>query len=376
MTDKLHVLHVVGAMEIGGIENMLMTLMPYMKEKGIIFDFAVHGESIGVHEVKIKELGGKVYHLPRFVGVNIFSYLNAWRKLLSCHPELKIIHGHMTSTATLYLGMAKVLGRITIAHSHSTSTSGGKLLYAVKRGMEYPLRYLSDYLCACSADAADYRFGKGTSKRSNYHLWHNAIDTSIFRFSLQKRELYRKKLGVGESSVVIGHVGRMISAKNHGFLLEIFKEYQNLNSDSKLLLIGDGPLRGSVEKKIKELGLVANTILTGAVANTEDYLSAMDVFCFPSVYEGLPVSLIEAQTNERICLVSDVISREVKISNSLMFLSLSQSAIIWAEQIKKMLSDVSKNRINYNPYDVNVVSKEIIRFYAMIYVTALEGGSG
>lgn len=367
MEEELHVLHVVGAMNLGGIENMLMTLLPYMKEKGIIFDFVVHGDAVGVHESKIKDLGGKVYHLPKFIGINMISYLCAWRNLLNNHPELKIIHGHMTSTASVYLWLAKRYDRITIAHSHSTSIGGGRIVYGIKRLLEYPLRYLSDYLCACSADAATYRFGHGISKKNNYFLWHNAIDTTKFQFSEEKRNEYRKKMAIADNTVVIGHVGRMIPAKNYKFLVEIFYEYHKINSDSRLLLIGNGPLRATIEKKVKTLGLDHFTIFTGAVDNPADYLSAIDVFCFPSIYEGLPLSLIEAQINGRICLGSDVISGEVRITDGLKFLALAESAKIWAEQIAKMLIEAVDSKNNYNPYDVNIVSEEIRNFYTKIY---------
>ncbi|TYZ24848.1 glycosyltransferase [Selenomonas ruminis] len=366
MAEELHVLHVVGAMNIGGIENMLMTLMPYMRKKGIIFDFAVHGETIGIHEPKIKELGGKIYHLPKFVGVNIFTYLLAWRNLFVCHPELKIIHGHMTSTASIYLCLAKKYGRITIAHSHSTSTSGGRIVYGVKRLLEYPLRYISDYLCACSAAAADYRFGKGTHNRSNYFLWHNAIDTEKFKFSAEKRKEYRKKLGIAEHTVVIGHVGRMVSAKNHKFLLEIFAAYRQINMDSKLLLLGNGPMRKDIKKKSEEMGLMDEVIFIGAVKNPADYLSAIDVFCYPSLYEGLSVAMIEAQINGKICLGSDVIPREVVISNKIKFLQLTLSANEWAKKIETLRKDNDTIKMINNPYIVKNVTEEINEKYRSI----------
>lgn len=366
MSKELHVLHVVGAMNIGGIENMLMTLMPSMKEKGIIFDFAVHGENIGIHEGKIKELRGRVYHLPKFLGVNIVAYLNAWRSLLKKHPELEIIHGHMTSTASLYLWIAKRYGRVTIAHSHSTSTSGGRIMYGVKRMLEYPLRYLSDYLCACSAAAADYRFGKMTHNRSNFFLWHNAIDTDKFVFSLDKREKYREKLGIAENTVVIGHVGRMIPAKNHKFLLEIFAAYKQINKDSKLLLVGDGPLRNEIKKRSVENGLEYDIMFVGSVVNPEDYISTMDVFCFPSLYEGLAVSLIEAQTNGRLCVASNVIPHEVKISEGLLFLLLSDGPHIWAKKIEEILQKKKVECDLTNPYDIKVVTDEVESFYKKI----------
>ena len=366
MTEELHILHVVGAMNIGGIENMLMTSMPHMKEKGIIFDFAVHGKESGVHEKEIAELGGKVYHLPKFRGINIISYVRAWQCLLKNHPELIIIHGHMTSTASIYLMMAKYYGRVSIAHSHSTSTSGNKMMYFCKRVLEYPLRYLSDYLFACSTDAANYRFGKGTSNRSNYRLWLNAIDMEKFRPSATKRQEYREKLNIADNVTVIGHVGRMVPAKNHKFLLEIFKEYQRINPVSKLLLIGDGPLKNVIETWTKKLKIADSTIFAGAVDNPADYLSVMDIFCFPSAYEGLSVSLIEAQINEKICLGSDVIPKEVKISDNLQFLSLYSSPKMWAEKIISLQKTEETNVTINNCYDINNVSVKVFELYHRI----------
>ena len=367
MVEKLHILHVVGAMEIGGIENMLMTLMPYMKDKGVIFDFVVHGKHIGIHEAKVKELGGSVYHLPKFIGVNMISYIIAWCKLLFAHPELKIIHGHMTSTASLYLGVAKCYGRVTIAHSHSTSTSGGLVVRGIKRLLEYPLRYLSDYLCSCSVDAADYRFGKGIYKQNNYFLWHNPIEIKKFKFSKEKRRTYREKIGVSKHTIVIGHVGRMVAAKNHRFLVDIFAAYKQLNSDSKLLLLGSGELQNEIKKYVVDRGMSDDVIFTGGVLNTADYLSAMDVFCFPSLYEGLSISLIEAQTNGLLCIASDRIPVECKFSDDIFFLPLEMSALEWGEFISNRMK-VKNNRYSdiKNPYDVSVVINEIYRFYAGI----------
>lgn len=366
MAKELHILHVVGAMDIGGIENMLMTLMPHMREKGIIFDFAVHGDKVGVHEEKIKELDGRVYHLPKFIGVNVVSYLNAWRKLLGGHPELEIIHGHMTSTASLYLWLAKRYGRVTIAHSHSTSTSGGRIVYGVKRLLEYPLRYLSDYLCACSAAAADYRFGKGAHNRSNYFLWHNAIDTEKFKFSKEIRKDYREKLGIAEHTIVIGHVGRMIPAKNHKFLLDVFSSYRQINADSKLLLIGDGPLREKIEEQSVRMGLKDDIFFIGSVMNPAEYLSAIDVFCYPSLYEGLSVAMIEAQINGRTCIGADVIPREVIISNKISFLPLTISANKWAQRIESVRRDNHSMQLIDNPYRVKKVTEEISEKYRSI----------
>ncbi|WP_303840347.1 glycosyltransferase [Selenomonas ruminantium] len=367
MAEKMRILHVVGGMDIGGIESMLMTLMPYMKARDITFDFAVHGEKIGIYEKQILEMGGDVFHLPKFKGWNIISYVMAWYKLFANHPEITVVQGHMTSTASIYLSIAKYFGKIVIAHSHSTGIRGNKAMYFCKRFLEYPLRYISDYLCACSIGAAEFRFGKDAEKRQNFYLWINAVKPEPYQYSAAIRKKYRQILNIDDSTVLIGHVGRMSQAKNHKFILRIFKEYQEQNVNSKLLLIGDGPLREELELLAKDLKIDEKVIFLGAIGNTSDYLSAMDVFLFPSLFEGLPIALIEAQINNIDCLVSDVVTNEVEISNVIRYVSLKKDAAYWSGKIRKEpRKENDCTKIENNPYDINKVAVDIEKFYGMI----------
>lgn len=364
MAEKLHVLHVVGAMDIGGIENMLMTLMPYMREKGIIFDFAVHGEFVGVHESNIKEMGGNVYHVPKFVGVNIISYFYSWCKMFIDHPELKIIHGHMTSTACIYLLIAKLYSRTAIAHSHNTGQRGNLISKYIKSIMEFPLRYIADYFFACSRAAAVFRFGNNILKKTNYMLWKNAIATEKFRFNEEKRRIYRQKLGISSENFLIGHVGRMTISKNHMYLLDVFACFHKKQANSQLLLLGDGELHGEVRKKINDLNIQDSVIDLGAVNNPADYLSAMDVFCLPSKWEGFGVAIIEAQVNGLPCLVSDCIQNECIISDDVCMLSIENDAKVWSDKLLE--HPLRRKRNIYNPYDVKEISGWVIDFYRKI----------
>ncbi|WP_303816117.1 glycosyltransferase [Selenomonas ruminantium] len=364
--QQIHVLHVVGEMNIGGIENMLMTIMPYMKSKGIFFDFAVHGKNIGFHEKKIEQLGGHVFHLPKFYGLNIIPYILAWYRVLKTNTDFKIIHGHMTSTASLYLLLAKMNGKIAIAHSHNTGHRGNLISKIIKRIMEYPLRYIGDYFFACSQAAAKFRFGKKILYNKKYYLWRNPVDTAKFCFSEEKRKRYREKLHVG-GDLLIGHVGRMTYQKNHSYLLDVFYAYHKINSHSKLLLLGDGELRNEIEFKVKKMKLKNAVIIAGAVSNPEDYLSAMDVFLMPSRWEGFGVAVIEAQTNGLPCLVSEAFQDESCISNNMHKLSINEEPFVWAEKIAQLKRNV-KDELPNNPYDIKLVAGEIEKLYSEMFV--------
>lgn len=365
MVNSIDVLHVVGGMDIGGIENMLMTILPYMNDEKIKFSFAVHGDKIGVHEKKIKELGGNVYHLPKFYGINIIFYIRAWMNLLKEHGEFKIVHGHMTPTASIYLLLAKKYGRITIAHSHNSDRRSGNFLHrSIKFIMEYPLRYISDYFMGCSSAAAKFLFGNKILQNSRYMLWRNAIETDKFIFNNDKREKYREKLRLHDE-ILIGHSGRLTYQKNQIFLLRVFSAFHKIKPNSKLLLLGEGNLHEKISNYIRDLDLQDSVIMLGAVNNPSDYLSAMDIFCLPSRWEAFGVSLLEAQVNGLPCLASDCVQKECMISDGLELCSLKHDPQVWAERLLG-LNRKKVNHISGNPYDVKSVAREVSDFYRKI----------
>lgn len=367
MKYPIRVLHVLGGLNRGGAETMVMNLYRNIDRSKVQFDFIVHTKNKCDYDEEIKALGGRIYSIPKYNGKNHLHYKKEWYKFLKEHTEYRIIHGHVRSTASIYLKIAKKLGRKTIAHSHNTS-SGHGISAIVKNILQYRIRYIADYLFACSLISGEWLFGKEACKQNNFYLIKNAIDTDQYIFNNQIRDKIRKKIKV-EDKFVIGHIGRFHLQKNHNYLIEIFKEIYDINKNSILMLIGDGELRSSIEKKINDLGLSDNVILTGVIDNVSELLQAMDVFVFPSLYEGLPVTLVEAQATGLQCFISDTITSEINISPYINSLSLSSTAKEWANNIinyEKVSREDTKYYMKSSGYDIDDTVNNIFKFYTKL----------
>lgn len=311
-------------------------------------------------------MGGRVFVCPKYIGKNHFAYCKWWDDFFTEHPEYHVIHGHVRSTASIYLKIAKKHGLVTIAHSHSTSNGSG-ISAAVKNIMQLPIRYRADYLFACSDKAGKWLYGEKATMQSNYRMVLNGVDLQRFAFNAEKRIQMRNKLGIDKDTFVLGHVGRITVPKNHKFLVELFAEYHKGNANSKLLLVGDGELFEEVKQQIAQLGINDAVVMVGSKTNTEDYYQAMDVFVFPSLWEGLPVSVVEAQANGLQCLLSDVITHDVDLTDQVKYLSLNEKKIWLAEiavaQKKKRMAATAENMLKLQPFDAVVVAKKLQDFY-------------
>lgn len=330
MNKPLRILQVFASLDRGGAESMIMTLYRNIDRNKIQFDFVTNESDKSYDfEEEILSLGGNIFSLPRFNILNILSYIKAWRKLLINHKEWKIIHAHHTSPAFIYLMIAKSMGIITISHSH---ISGGN---SIKSGLKlisrFPLRYISDYLFACSKDAAQWMFGEKYGGKAK--VINNSIDTYLFLYNKEVRSKTKNKLNI-EDKFVIGHVGRFQSQKNHLFLIDIFYEIKKMKFNSTLLLVGDGQLKNQIKEKVYKLNLSDSVIFTGVRSDIPDLLQAMDVFVFPSFFEGLGIALIEAQAAGLKCFTSaNVVPSEAKVTDLLEFISLDKSPKEWADKI-------------------------------------------
>lgn len=329
----VRILQVVGRMNRGGTEALLMELFRNIDRNEIMFDFIVHTEKECAYDEEIKRLGGEIYHVPRFTGTNIISYVKAWNSFFKKHNEYKIIHGHIGSSAAIYLAIAKKYGCYTIAHSHS---AGLKLERNFKsfiyRCFSYPTRFIADFFLACSLDAGIDRYGKKISNSSNFNVLYNGINLNKFIFNEIIRQDLRKNFNL-EDKFIVGITGRMTEAKNPLFIIDIFQEIKKLNNNAYLLWCGDGELRTDIEKRIKEYQLENAVKLVGAVSNVNDYMQVFDVFLFPSLWEGLGISLIEAQAASLPCFVSEHIPKEAKITDLVKTIPLTNGASVWAEKI-------------------------------------------
>ncbi len=362
--EPIRILHVLGRLDRGGAETMVINLYRNINRNKVQFDFIVHTEDKCDYDEEIKSLGGKIYNIPRYRGNNHIQYKNAWSRFFEEHKEYKIIHGHVRSTASIYLRIAKKYERITIAHSHNTS-SGKGLSAVVKNILQCPIRYIADYLFACSGIAGEWLYGAKACKKDNFYILNNAIDTQKFIYNESKRTKKRKEFQI-EDKFVIGHVGRFHTQKNHYFLIDIFKEIHDRDDNAVLMLVGDGELQHPIEKKVKNLGLDNNVIFAGVRSDIPELLQAMDIFVFPSLYEGLPVTVIEAQAAGLQCIISDTITNEVCITPNVCPISINKTNKLWADTIiskGKVQRTNTKDYIEKNGYDIFNTVEKLTIFY-------------
>jgi glycosyltransferase involved in cell wall biosynthesis len=259
------------------------------------------------------------------------------------------------------LGLARLYGRITIAHAHSSDkyNEDSYLQHIVRWGLYCLTRHVAQYFFACSKEAGLVRYGEKIVISKRFAVWHNAIDYKRFSYQPTKRKKVRENLGISNDCMVIGHVGRLTWAKNHEFLLQVFSEFHKRHSNSVLLLVGDGERREELELLVNRVGLDQAVIFTGGVSNVEDYMNAMDLFLFPSHYEGLGIVNIEAQVNGLPCIISDKVSREVDVS------AFGKVKFFPLEEIKVWIRELEKKRIFKNRIGGKVEYKEYNIQYAV-----------
>lgn len=322
----IRVLQVVTYMGRGGLETMLMNYYRHMDRSKIQFDFLVHRDFEADYDKEILSMGGKIYHISRLVPWSK-TYRKKLKKFFQEHPEYKIVHVHQDCLSSVALQCAKECSvPVRIAHSH-TKNQDFNIKYWIKRYyMKQIPRYATEYF-ACGKEAGEWMFAG-----HSYHILHNAIDASAYTYSHEKAVVIRKKNHI-ENNYVIGHVGRFEIPKNHTFLIDIFYEYVKLDSNARLLLIGDGKERTRIQEKVKALGIEKKVIFTGVRSDVADLLQAIDVFVFPSLYEGLGIAAVEAQAAGIPCLLSDKVPAECKMTKNTEFFSLKNSPKSWARRI-------------------------------------------
>lgn len=334
MERQIRILHVLGRLDRGGAETMIMNLYRHMDRNRIQFDFVIHTEDICDYTEEIERLGGKIYSVKPFGASTALGYPGQWRQFFRQHPEYRVIHGHMRSTASLYLREAKKAGLVTIVHSHNTS-SGRGFSALVKNILQYPLRFQADYLFACSEWAGIWLYGKRACGKPNFSILRNGIEPEGFIFNNGKRQRKRKELLPGSPEtlpepLVFLHIGRLEPQKNHAFLIEIMQEIVKRKKTAELWLCGVGPLEAQLRKKVREAGLEAQIHFLGMRTDVPELLQAADGMIFPSLFEGLPVTLVEAQAAGLPVLMSERITEEVVLTDLVRTLPLDAGAEKWA----------------------------------------------
>lgn len=330
--EILHVLHVFGKLNRGGAESRVMDLYRNMDCTKVQFDFMQHTTRVCDFQPEIEQLGGKVYHVPPFRFWNYFFYCKAWKEFIKKHPEIRIVHGHMTSTASIYLPIAHKKGVFTIAHSRNAGVDKGikgKLTKFLRRN----LKEKCDRCFACSKLAGEAVFGKEAMEQGNVTIIPNAIDAARFTFDPEVRKQKREELHIQPQEFLIGEVGRFDPQKNQKYAVEILAECRKKNFPAKLILIGEGPLMENVRQQVEELRLQEYVIFTGLQKNVVPFYQAMDFFLLPSFYEGLPGVAVEAQASGLRGILSDAITTETAMTSLMEFRSVQEPARVWADRI-------------------------------------------
>ena len=355
MAETIRVLHVLGGVGLGGAESRIMDLYRQMDRSEIQFDFLVHSSALnpvstgsGKHthdsdayvrkpefyDEEILGMGGHIYELPKFKVYNYPAYRKAVKNFFREHHEFRVVQGHMTSTAGIYLPIAKQSGvPVTVAHSRNAGVVKGPKGLAT-RFFRRNLAQKADYCFACSELAGEDVFGRKAMEQNQVRIIHNAIDAGRFTYDAAKRTRMRERLGLADR-LVIGHVGRFNYQKNHPYLTEVFAQLCRIRQDAALLLLGEGPDQNAVREKCRALGIEDKVRFLGNQRQPEDYYQAMDFFLLPSFFEGLPGVLVEAQAAGLKCLVSDTVTREAGITDLVTYLSIEQPAREWAKEIQK-----------------------------------------
>lgn len=360
--EPIRILHMIGSLEVGGSQAMVINLYKAIDREKIQFDFIVDHPDLMELAETVKALGARIYTMPTFVGSNLVSVRRAWHRFFREHPEYKVLHSHVRSYASVYLPIAKKHGLKTIIHSHSTSNGSG-VTALVKLALQFPLRYQADYFFSCSQEAGQWLFGKKVTGSHRHFILKNAINASQYRFDPDIRAQYRQQLQLDGHCVYV-HVGRFHPAKNHLFLLDVFAELHRRQPDSLLLLVGDGELRDQISQKIQELDLTQSIRLLGNRMDVSCILQAADCFLFPSAWEGLGIVAVEAQAAGLPCLCSDQVPRAVQVIDSCRFLPLD-SVQNWADSamaLPQERSDTSGQIIAHG-YDIHSTASWLMHFY-------------
>lgn len=319
----VRMLHIVGSMSPSGIGNFIMNVYRNIDREKVQFDFIVHETREVSFEDEIRLLGGRIYTATRKSVSPVRNFLDI--KRIVKEGGYRVVFRH-TDTATVAVDLlAAALGgaKERIAHSHSTSTPNIKM----HRLFQPMLNLLCTKRFACSDRAGKWLYGK-----KPYEVIINAIRLEDFAYDKLLRAQMRAKEGL-EDRLVIGHIGNLLPVKNHLFMLEIMAELVKRRPDCMMIFAGDGVMREPIEEKRKELGLDDKVRLLGVRTDTAELLQAMDIFLFPSKYEGLPIAMVEAQCSGLPNVVSDVITADVNVTELVHKLPLQKEAAAWADEI-------------------------------------------
>jgi len=323
------ILYVHGStMNRGGTEAYMMNYYRNFDREQLQVDFAVHGFCAGAWDDEIRAMGGRIIHLP-VKSKDPIGNVRALRKLLSS-GEYRVVHAQLDAMNSLVLKIAKSCGiPVRISHSHNTAVQTANPLKQLLNEMaRRQIPRVATHLFACSEPAGTWLYGNHP-----FRIIPNAIDLGRFAFDPQKRSALRTALEIPEEALVLGHVGRFNAQKNHTFFVPLLKALLERDDRYRLVLVGEGPLKEPLRKLAEQEGVAHAIRFVDACSNVQDYYSVFDVFCLPSLFEGLPVVGLEAQAAGLPLLVSDTVSEELNLTGNVTFLPITEGEACWVRQL-------------------------------------------
>lgn len=362
---KIKVAQVVGKWVGGGVENFLMNYYRNIDKSKIQFDFIIDSDSTIVPREEIEKMGGKIIDIPPYQ--KIFRYTKELKKIFK-ENKYEIVHSHLNSLSIFPLYCAwKEKIPVRIAHSHSTTNKKEWKKNILKNVLKPFSKIFATNYFACSEHAGRWLFGNKAFERGKVTIINNAINIKNFIFNQEIRNKIRANFNV-EDKLVLGHVGRFVKQKNHEFLIDIFNEVQKAKENSVLFLIGEGPLKTQIKEKVKRLGLEEKVYFLGIKNNVNELMQMMDCFVFPSLYEGLGIVLIEAQTSNLPCIASTEVPREVKVNENVLFCKLNENPKEWSNKIIELIDkeeqrNGKENLNSLSKYNIEVEANNLLEIY-------------
>lgn len=351
-------------MNAGGAETFLMKIYRQIDKTKYQMDFAVNIDSKGYYDDEIISYGGKILRFPA-KSESLWRYVSGLRKIVKEGHYDAILRISSNAMGFLDLAVAKMAGAKKCVVRSSNSSDGNRFGTKISHwlGKLLFMRFV-DVKIAPSIEAAKYTFGEKNFKRGLVHILHNGLDLDYFSYTENGRNAVRNEFGISPNQSVLGHVGRFSVQKNHSFLLKIFQYYHKCNPDSVLMLVGDGELKNDIQKKVRKMGLEKNVIFSGVRSDMPSIYSAMDFFVFPSLYEGMPNAVLEAQACGLQCYVSDEITKSADITKTIQYLPIKDESIqLWIDMMRKKDGRISNNAYFDANYDMNNV---VIKFQKIL----------
>lgn len=358
------ILYVHGStMNRGGTEAYMMNYYRNFDRGLLQVDFVVHGSGEGAWDEEIRAMGGRIFRVPVKSGDPIGN-LRALHKLLA-GGAYRVVHAQMDTMNAPVLAIAKRCGvPIRISHSHNTSVQTSSALKRILH--EYARRRIpgvATHLFACSEPAGSWLYGG-----REFRVIPNAIETERFRFDPERRRALRRELGLEETDLVLGHVGRFQTQKNHAFFVPLMKLLLERDPRFRLVLIGDGPLKPALRQQAEAAGIAHALRIVDACPNVQDYYSVFDVFCLPSLFEGLGIVGLEAQANGLRCVVSEAVPAALNISGNVRYLPIGEAAAErWAREIVRCAAEprdgTAEEKLRHAGYDIRAAARSLQDWY-------------